>query len=143
MDNELYQRDTLSDLSIDNTARQYLLTAATWARIIAVIGFIGAAISLLQAVIGGSEVARASSMAYTGGVLVSMLFVAVVVVINIFLLKFANNTLKGLDDVNQLRFNEGVNNLRTYFKIVGILLIIVVSLVVLFVLLFVAGTALR
>lgn len=140
MDNLNNQKDNFFEISIDTAARESLRIAATWARIIAVLGLINAAITLIQTFAGG---AGGNTYAFVGGALIVMIFVAIAVVINIFLLRFATNILTSLSNMNQVQFNEGINSLRMYFKIVGIIIIIVVSLFILFILLFGLGMSMR
>jgi len=140
MDNNTQQSDNLFDLSIDTTARDYLKTAATWARIIAIIGFIGIAIMLIDIFIGS---ARGGAMVVASSVLMGSIFIIIALVLNIFLLRFANNTLAGLSGMSQVQFNEGVHNLSTYLKALGIIIIIVLALCVIFVLAVTLGLGMR
>ncbi|WP_315822002.1 hypothetical protein [Paraflavitalea speifideaquila] len=140
MENTSNQESNLFNISIEGNARSLLVTAATWARIVAIIGFISAGISLLEAIFGNPI---ESAAAKTGSVLFLMIFIAIGVIINIFLFRFATNTLASLNGMNQIQFNEGVNNLRTYFKIMGILIIIVLALCIVFFLFMGIGLGLR
>jgi glucan phosphoethanolaminetransferase (alkaline phosphatase superfamily) len=45
--------------------------------------------------------------------------------INYFLYKFSTMTRDGLNNMNQVQLNQGLNNLSTYFKVLGIILLIV------------------
>lgn len=140
MENNINQGDSMFNLSIEGAARDFLSTAATWARIIAIVGFVSAGLSILQAIIGKPGQTGATIV---GSALGAIIGAAITVAINIFLFRFATNTTASLSNMNQVQFNEGVNNLRTYFKIVGILLIIVLSLAVLVVMFFGLGRGLR
>lgn len=140
MENPFTQRDNIFDLKIDDTARGYLRTAATWAKIIAIAGFVSAGLTILELIIQG---AGTGTYEFIAGFLLMLLFMSIGVVVNIFLYRFASNTLKGLNTISQVQFNEGVNNLRIYYKLIGIIFIICISLIILFTLLFMIGLSLR
>lgn len=131
MENNTNQSDSLFNLSIEGAARELLLTAATWARVIAVVGFITAGLSILSAIVGK---AGAGSAQMVGSIFGALIGAAITVVINIFLYRFATNTTTSLSNMSQVQFNEGVGNLKTYFKILGIFIIIGIALVFLIVL---------
>ncbi len=140
MENTSNQNNSMFDLSIEGAARDFLQTAATWARIIAIVGFVTAGLSVLEAVIGK---AGANSVTLIGSTLGALIGAAITVAINIFLYRFATNTLNSLSNMNQIEFNAGINSLKTYFKILGIILIIVLSFVVLIFLFYGLGRGLR
>lgn len=137
------------NISFDAAIRAQIRQAAVWAKICALCAFIGYAISLIVAIFGqtpsldSSGAAGANSLLRAGtigGVLLSILIGGL---INYFLYRFAVATIRGLDGMDSTQTNEGFNNLRLYFKICGILLIIVFSFVLLWVLVLSAGLAMR
>lgn len=140
MENFNNQSDNLFNISVEDGARDLLLTAATWARIVAIVGFISAGISVIDAFIGQPG---ANSTAVAGGVLITLIFVAISVALNIFLFRFATNMIASLGNRSQVQFNEGVSNLRTYFKFMGILIIIVLAIMLIVILAFGLGMGLR
>lgn len=140
MDNNINQDESMFSISIEGAARDFLATAATWARIIAIVGFITAGLSVLEAIIGKQGETGASIIGSTLGAIIGAV---ITVAINIFLFRFATNIMSSLSNMSQVQFNEGVNNLRTYFKILGIIMIIVLSLVVLVVMFYGLGMGLR
>lgn len=93
-------------------------TAATWARIIAIMGFCACVCSLLI---------NFKARSYVSAIVSAGLSVA----LYIFLLKFGTQVKKGLETNDQQMFNEGLINLRTYFKIIGVVLIIIIIIVIL------------
>jgi len=140
MDNNINQDESLFNISIEGAARDFLATAASWARIIAIVGFVSAGLSILEAIIGKEGETGASIIGSTLGAIIGA---AITVAINIFLFRFATNVTSSLSNMSQVQFNEGVNNLRTYFKILGILMIIVLSLVVLVFVFYGLGAGMR
>ena len=128
MENTTNQTDNLFDITYDSAAGAFLKQAATWARICAVIGFISAGLSLIKFFAGPSR----SAIAAAASLIISLIFLAISVTLNIFQLRFANNSLRGLAANSQERLNEGVSSLGTYFKIVGILIIIGIAFVIIY-----------
>jgi amino acid transporter len=110
-------------LQFSDKLRKDLGSAAVWAKIAAVISFITAGVSVLSSFFSGS----------VPGSLVSAVFS---VFIALFLYRFADNTLKGVADMNQQHINDGLRNLATYFKIYGVICIIVLSLFALMIVIF-------
>ena len=137
------QTDTASNdlfnLGIDTSARELLKTSATWAKIIAVVSFISAGVSILAAVLG-SVSSTGHVLGSIGSVGGSLITAAITVSLNLFLFRFASNMSEGLANMNQQQFNSGASNLRTYFKFIGILMIIFISLFLLAMLFFIMGT---
>lgn len=133
------QQNSLFTVRIDNEAAGYLKTVASWARIIAIISFCSAALAVLALFIGSSKYSDApvltSSVVGVAAPLVSAL-------INLYLFRFANAVQAGLNTLNQGQFNEGVNQLRMYFKIIGMIFIVVVSLMLLAIIFTTIGQAL-
>ncbi len=108
----------LFKIDMSHKLRDDFRTAAIWARIIAIIGFCSSVCSLFINIKAGSYVS-----AIVGAGLSVTLY--------IFLLKFGTQVKKGVEGNDQQMFNEGLINLRTYFKIIGIIMIIVMIIVVL------------
>ncbi len=120
---EQQNTDNIFNLTLDQEAKSFLKTAAVWAKIIAIIAFVEVGLSLVTAFVGKegtAEIAGAIFATIFGGV--------ISILLNIFLYRFAKKMAEGISSSNQQLFNEGVNSLRNYFKIFGILLIIGLSL---------------
>ena len=90
-----------------------------WLNISAIIGFIGLAVTLLSMVIGKGSGGKENSLA------VNIVVIGVSLFINITLFAAAKNLKLGLDNNDQGYFNLGLAKLATYFKIIGIILLIV------------------
>ncbi len=93
-------------------------TAAFWARFIAIAGMATTLVSSLLQIIKGVP------GAYIG----AFVSVGFSVLIYIFLLKFGNLVKKGITNTDQQSFYEGLTNLRTYYKVVSLLLIICIGI---------------
>jgi len=113
----------LFNLSLDQEAKSLLKTTTVWAKIVAIIAFVEAGLNLVSSFIGSSNAIQVA-----GAFFASLIGVLVTVLLNIFLYRFAQKTNDALASSNQQSFIDGINNLRNYFKVLGILLIIVMSL---------------
>ena len=126
---------------IDAHSKELLKTSAIWAKIIAIVGFISAGVSVLTTVISNLAV-NANIFAAIGPITGSLITAAITVSLNLFLLRFASNISDSLSNMSQQQFNSGASNLRIYFKFIGILVIIFLSLFLLGMLFFIMGTGL-
>lgn len=131
--------DKISGLEIDFIARDHLKTITYWARIIAIVAFINVGINLVSTMLSPDVTGMG-----LGIVMVFMLvWSGIIIGMNVVLLRFANQTNGGLDMPNQSLFNQGIANLRTYFLIIGVLLIVGLSIFVLVFIFFGLGSLMR
>jgi hypothetical protein len=136
--------ENIFNIQIDNNAKSFLLTAVKWAKVTAIIGFVSAGLSILTLVFGIQKTGGQFAGFLAGtSMLVMIPVLAVSIILNIFLLRFANSTAHGLESVSQGSFNQGIGQLRFYFKTLGILIIIIISLAILFIIIFMIGLGLR
>ncbi|MDF2380847.1 hypothetical protein JMG10_05205 [Nostoc ellipsosporum NOK] len=79
---------------------------------------------------GGSTRTTTEGM---GGVMIFQVLFAVAIwtALTYFLMSFSRKTVTGLDANDQQRITEGLGNLASYFKIIGVLLCIITGLLVL------------
>jgi uncharacterized protein DUF5362 len=140
-ENQNYQDNSLFDLSIDETAKNHLRSLATWGMVIvisAVIGYVLAIIKALQTKPQGIQSEGFGSSFTAGGNLGGAIFGIVIgLLVNYFLFQFANHTKRGINGMSQADLDSGFYNLKIYFAIIGVLLIIV--LVIAFLVILVLG----
>jgi hypothetical protein len=127
---------SLFDLSFDENTKQQLKGAATWGGIAAIVAIIGAILSLINYFIQRNNVKsfqfegfpemRAQS---SGNIVSSIVTFGLSIVLFYLLNKFSKSTKAGIDGSNQPMINEGLGSLSTYFKIIGVLLIIAIAFV--------------
>jgi hypothetical protein len=117
--------NNLLNLEMSPKLREDLRTASTWGRLVAIMGLCSSLFSLLRSFsLGGSQI--------VGG----LISVTLSVVLYIFLLKFGSQVKKGIDTNDQEAFNDGLVNLKMYFKIIAYLIIIfliIAALAILFI----------
>ncbi len=116
----------LFQLTIDTETREELQRCAYWGRIIAFAAFISAVLSMILAFISPEYETQRTLM-----VMLTLMMAVISVVVNIFLYRFSTKTTSAINNINQQDLSEGINGLQTYFKIMGIILIIILSIFVL------------
>ncbi len=125
---------SLFDLSFDENTKQQLKGAATWGGIAAIVAIIGAILSFINYFIQRNNVKsfqfegfpemRASQS--SGNIVSSIIMFALGIALFYYLNKFSKSAKTGIDGSNQPLINEGLASLSTYFKIIGVLLIIAI-----------------
>jgi hypothetical protein len=125
------QLDSFFKISFDDNAREQLKTIALWAKICAICAFVSYAIALVVAFLGktrttafGDENAVVASTTKVAAIAGAVISAVIGYAINYFLYRFATDAKKGLDSIDQVKLNEGLINLKTYFKILGIIVLI-------------------
>jgi len=143
------QLDNFFNIVFDDAIRSQIRSAASWARICALCAFISAGIGFVVALFArpsatlDTDGGGVSSLVRTTTILSAFISGAISVFINYWLYRFATSTTKGMDAMDSVKTNEGFNDLRTYFKILGVILIIVLSFVALGVLVFLISLGTR
>lgn len=102
MGNMIYSQKLKNDLN----------TLSLWTKITAIIAFISAAVSLIISFSGPGKA--------MGGIVSVFISIA----INIYLFKFSNLMKNALESANQEEANMAWANLKTYFLVQGVLMII-------------------
>lgn len=135
MENSPNIHDDIFDISFDQAAKESLRATASWAKIIAILGFVSYGVSLLGVFLGKEQSLTGTTESSSGAwsIISTIVTVAIGVTIAIFLLKFARKTLEGVNQLHQGSLEEGFSALRYYFKIQGILLIIALSFLFFFI----------
>jgi predicted RND superfamily exporter protein len=120
-------------LKINNSIKENLMTAAKWARFLAIIGFvftgfmgIASLFILVTAMASGIGMLMFMAVVYIG-LTVVMIFPA------LYLIRFAGSTEKGLNSSKQGEFDYGIQNLKSLFKFTGIYTIVVIVLYIVYI----------
>jgi Family of unknown function (DUF5362) len=130
---DLLQQDVF-DTTITEESSNQLAGISLWMQINAITAFVALAVTIVSTI---SLYMRYSSSIFSGsalggGVLRFLLSTAVTVVMNILLLQASSNIKKGLASQDQQHFNLGMQKMAIYFKTMGILIIVGLSLMILF-----------
>lgn len=112
---------TIFDLTIDDEGKSHLSTIAQWANINAIVGFASIGVTIISFIISISKYGSGA----VSGILGSLITLGITFLLNITLFNAAKNIKNGVDLTEQGQFTFGLTKLAGYFKIVGILTIIV------------------
>ncbi len=129
------------ELQLSDAGKGFLRTTAKWASFLAILGFIGLGFMLIFAFImiaAGSAVSSMPAMstgpmAVIGGSIgfIYLIFVALYFFPVYYLYKFSSKIKAAFLSNDSAELNEGLGYLKSHYKFVGIVTIIVISLYIL------------
>src|SRR6478752_10354752 len=127
--------NSLFDLSIDETAKDHLRRICSWTMVIVITAVIGYVVAIIKAFMPKTQVVQSEGFGVslsTGQGIGSVIFGIIIgLLINYFLYQFANLTKKGVNGMSQTDLNTGFYNLKIYFVIISIMVIIALAIVLL------------
>jgi hypothetical protein len=150
------QTSSLFSLSIDPVTKSYLAETARWARFLAICGFVLLGIMLLFGIFvlvglssnistnlgqeyGGNNMFGAMGMgAFAFAYIISALIIFFPM---LYLLRFANRMRASLNGNDQQALNYSFQNLKAYFRFLGILVIIILAFYAIGIIFAIIGTA--
>lgn len=129
---------SLFSLSIDPVTKTHLSETARWARFLAIFGMIVLALGLVVSLMGATIFTRffgfptgieddtntSLGAMRIGMVVGTIITLAIFFFPLLFLLRFANDMRRALVTNDQARLNQSFQNLKVYFRYLGILVII-------------------
>jgi hypothetical protein len=137
--------NSLFDVAIDETAKDHLRRICSWAMIIVVTAVIGYVVAIIKALLPKAQVVQSEGFGTSitsGENLVGVVFGIIIgLLINYFLYQFATVTKRGVNAMSQTDLNAGFNNLKIYFAIISVLVIIGLAFFLLFLMAVGAGAA--
>jgi len=119
----------------DEETKSNLSVIARWANINAIVGFIGIGVTIISFIATMNSLGRYAGSFAGFGMANIALTVAISLALNITLFMAASNIKKAIDNSSQAHFEIGITKFATYFKIAGIITIIVLVVVVFFLML--------
>lgn len=99
-----------------------------WAKYAAIVSFINLGLGILQMFIG---ILKGNMV---GTVFTFFVSSIITLIMSVSLFRFAKLASQSLDSSDILQFENALSHLRTYFKVMGILFLIIIGLLALFVL---------
>ena len=140
------QNQALFSLSIDPVTKSYLIETSKWAKFLAIIGMIALVLMMVFGVamaVGMSSALNTYETEYSGsptgfgtmsaGIMGGLYIVIAVIMFFplLYLLRFANRVKAAMYGNDQNSLNVSFQNLKSYFKFLGILTIIYLALIIL------------
>ena len=138
----------LFDLQLDQMGSMYLKETGKWARFLSIVGFIICGLMVLIAVFAGSFIANSLSQAGGGamaqglGGFITVLYLIVALLCFfpcLYLFNFSTKMKIAIANNDLENLNASFRNLKSYFKFIGILTIIMLAFWVLAILLNIAA----
>ncbi|HET9823794.1 MAG TPA: hypothetical protein VFP87_00595 [Chitinophagaceae bacterium] len=129
--------EIFTNLYVDERSKETLYSIAKWCLITAIAGFVSYIIVLINAIVDknpGTERYEGFNAGFrltTSNIGTSILVIIIGVTLNYFLYRFSTQLRNGLDSMNQEKFGSSFINLKTYFAILSILILIVGVIVLL------------
>ena len=127
--------DSLLQMNLDYDGGNILRDTLRWSRFLSIVGFVCLALFLLVILLAGSTILMAISRLFPGlgdmeGLGTAIFVIAIVLIFAVLgyavymLYRFSTLTRKGIEQQDQAVFNKGIQSLKTYFLIGGILSIL-------------------
>jgi hypothetical protein len=129
--NDSLEQKTLT-LEVTENAKAYLKTASSWTNFYAIMSFIGIGCYVLYAILmfttNGIMSQSQVNMPFSGFSTLMGLFMLIIAIVQIFpalfLLWFSQKTKKALQEENTYALEEALQNLKSYWKFIGIVTIV-------------------
>lgn len=141
---EMLDNSTSHVASISVESKSFLIESAKWGRFLAIVGFVMLGIMVIASLF---MIGAAASIRGMGGQAAMMGIIYLVMVAlyffpTFYLFKFSTKIKAGLTGGSQDDTTEGFQNLKSMFKFMGILMIVVLSFYALMLLIGLLGVAL-
>jgi hypothetical protein len=127
---------TNPELKVTTSSRDFLLYASKWSNFLAILSFIGIGLmvlgGLMVTIIGTSFSSFQTSAAPMGLFgLIYLLLALLYFFPTLYLFNFSQNIQNALTKSNQQNLDLGFENLKSFFKFIGVFTIITISLYIL------------
>jgi hypothetical protein len=144
---------SLFSVSLDENVKKNLRGAAKWAGNAALVGLVGTILSVVVFIVGQSRTStryqssegfnsfRSGGASQSDGLPSLVIGLIIGIALFYFLNKFSKTTIAGLDGGDSPTVSEGIGNLATYFKIIGVIFIVMIVVVFLGVLVAIGSKA--
>ncbi|MGI9545312.1 MAG: DUF5362 family protein [Cyclobacteriaceae bacterium] len=135
-ENQMLDRDMNTDLGLTPSAKSYLMETAKWAKFLSIVGFIMIGILVIFAFVFGTvmsnmpEFDEIPGFAGIGGTFITVIYLIMALLYffpTLYLFRFATKTKAALEGSNTDGLSGGLENLKSTFKFMGILMAIVLG----------------
>lgn len=140
------------NLEITQVTKSIFLETAKWAKFLAILGFIGIGIMIIAGFFMGAIMSSFGAMSEFSGTpnpfgmiggaffVILYLFIALIYYFPIkYLYDFSTKVKKAFEVQDQMLFNEAILKLKSHYKYIGIVMIIVFSLYILMIIFTIIG----
>ncbi len=117
-------------IGLDEKVKGFLLETAKWAKLLSIVGFVGIGLMVIGAIV---VITLGSTMGFRGGqpILLGLLYLGMTALYFFpiyYLYLFATKMKAGINSNTQQSITSGFENLKSHYKFLGIMMIIVLSL---------------
>lgn len=122
-----------NDLSLTTGAKEFLKQSAGWTKFISIVGFVFLGLIVIAALFAGSIMSAAmesSGMAMMGGAFLTVIYLAIAVLYFFpiyYLFQFSAKMKAALEQQSSALLEQAFSNLKSHYKFMGILLIILLA----------------
>lgn len=152
MENNYYENEAPRVLQVNDVVKDYLLETAKWAKLLAIVGFVGLGMMVLMVLFLGTIIGslaamspEAAEISGMGGGFLAIFYIGMALLYFIpikYLYDFSSKVKKAIQITDQNLFNEAMMKLKSHYKFIGILMLIMIILYVgMFVMMLIAGIA--
>lgn len=122
-----------NDLSLTTGSKMFLKESAGWTKFISIVGFVFLGILVIFALFAGSLIGAAmeASGMEMGGAFLTVLYLAIAVLYFFpiyYLFQFSSKMKAALEQQSSSLMEQAFSNLKSHYKFMGILLIIMLAL---------------
>lgn len=139
MENNLEQNVSRRELQLTEVIKSNLVEAAKWAKFIAIIGFIGTGFMVVVGLFFGTIMGMVSRLEGTETAALPPFFGAIIAVVYIllaflyffpikYLYDFSSKVKRAVELTDQDLFSEAMLKLKSHYKYIGILMIVMIGL---------------
>lgn len=121
-------QESQDSIVVNDAIKECLIETAKWAKVIAIIGFVGIGI---MALVGFSFLAFQRGLFIQNQLIISIVYI-IISIVYFFpirkLFQFARATNEGILYENQELFTYGIRNLKSHYKFIGICTLIIIGI---------------
>jgi len=139
MENNFEQNVSRRELQLTEVIKSNLVEAAKWAKFIAIIGFIGTGFMVVVGLFFGTIMGMVSRLEGTETAALPPFFGAIIAVVYIllaflyffpikYLYDFSSKVKRAVELTDQDLFSEAIFKLKSHYKYIGILMIVMIGL---------------
>jgi hypothetical protein len=121
---------SLLDMGVDASAQNNLIETSRWSKLMAILILVAMGLSVLMLVFAWNSMAEIMMWgpdAQGAGAIVAVMLIIVIAIVAVlmsFLIKGANRIRAGIQNRDQVLFNNGLGNLKNFFVMYGVLAVL-------------------
>lgn len=130
-ENSTQSSQNMAQLSLTEQAKQFLSEAGKWGRFISIVGFVGIGLLVVVGIFSGIIFGNLPGMEEIPGALFSVLYIVLAALYFfpvLYLFRFSTKIRDALNSHDESAMQYAFENLKSHYKFIGILMIIMIVL---------------